>query len=60
MMGLPPEQAAAIKEDERRRIPLKRRSNPGDVAPWSVSLAGPAADWVTGQVIGVDGGLGVA
>ena len=60
MMGLSPEQAAAIKEQEREQIPLKRRGNPDDVARWSVSLADPASDWVTGQVIAVDGGLGVA
>jgi NAD(P)-dependent dehydrogenase (short-subunit alcohol dehydrogenase family) len=60
MMGLSPEQAAAIKEQEREKIPLKRRGNPDDVAQWIVRLADPASDWVTGQVIAVDGGLGLA
>jgi NAD(P)-dependent dehydrogenase (short-subunit alcohol dehydrogenase family) len=60
MMGLSPEQAAAIEEQERERIPLKRRGNPNDVARWIVSLADPASEWVTGQVIAVDGGLGLA
>jgi NAD(P)-dependent dehydrogenase (short-subunit alcohol dehydrogenase family) len=60
MMGLSPEQAAAIKEQERERIPLKRRGHPNDVARWIVALADPAAEWVTGQVIAVDGGLGLA
>jgi NAD(P)-dependent dehydrogenase (short-subunit alcohol dehydrogenase family) len=60
MMGLSPEQAAAIKEQERDRIPLKRRGNPEDVARWIVSLADPVSEWVTGQVIAVDGGLGLA
>ena len=60
MMGLSPEQAAAIKEQERERIPLKRRGDPDDVARWIVRLADPASDWVTGQVIAVDGGLGLA
>lgn len=59
MMGLSPEQAAAIEEQERARIPLRRRGNPRDVARWIVSLADPAAEWVTGQVIAVDGGLGL-
>lgn len=59
MMGLSPEQAAAIKEQERERIPLKRRGNPGDVARWIVSLADPASEWMTGQLIAVDGGLGL-
>jgi len=60
MMGLSPEQAAVIKEQERERIPLKRRGNPGDVARWIVQLADPASEWMTGQVIAVDGGLGLA
>lgn len=60
MMGLSPEQAAASKEQERQRIPLKRHGNPDDVARWIVSLADPASEWVTGQVIAVDGGLGLA
>jgi NAD(P)-dependent dehydrogenase (short-subunit alcohol dehydrogenase family) len=60
MMELSPEQAAAIKEQERERIPLKRRGNPDDVGRWIVSLADPASEWVTGQVIAIDGGLGLA
>ena len=60
MMGLSPEQAAAIKEQERERIPLKRRGDPDDVARWIVRLADPVSEWVTGQVIAVDGGLGLA
>jgi NAD(P)-dependent dehydrogenase (short-subunit alcohol dehydrogenase family) len=60
MMGLSPEQAAAIMEQERQRIALKGRGNPDDVARWIVSLADPASEWVTGQVIAVDGGLGFA
>jgi NAD(P)-dependent dehydrogenase (short-subunit alcohol dehydrogenase family) len=57
MMGLSPEQAEAVKEREREQIPLKRRGNPEDVARWIVALADPASDWITGQVIAVDGGL---
>ena len=59
-MGFSPEQAAAIKEQERERIPLKRRGNPDDVARWIVRLADPASDWVSGQAFAVDGGLGLA
>jgi NAD(P)-dependent dehydrogenase (short-subunit alcohol dehydrogenase family) len=59
MMGLSAEQAEAIKAGERDRIPLKRRGEPLDIARWILSLADPAAAWVTGQVIAVDGGLGL-
>jgi NAD(P)-dependent dehydrogenase (short-subunit alcohol dehydrogenase family) len=60
MMGLSPEQAQAVKERERERIPLGRRGVPEDVARWIVALADPASEWVTGQVITVDGGLGIS
>ncbi|MGE8941835.1 SDR family NAD(P)-dependent oxidoreductase [Leptospira interrogans] len=59
MMGLSPEAAAAIEAQEREHIPLKRRGVPDDVARWIVSLAGQHAEWVTGQIITVDGGLSV-
>ena len=60
MMGLSAEQAEAVKEDERARIPLGRRGVPDDIAEWIVQLAGPASQWLTGQVLAVDGGLGLA
>lgn len=59
MMGLSPEDAAAVEAQEREHIPLKRRGVPDDVARWIVALSDPSADWVTGQVIAVDGGLSV-
>ena len=60
MMGLSPAQAAAVEAQERAKIPLGRRGEPDEVARWIVRLADPAAGWVTGQVIAVDGGLGLA
>jgi NAD(P)-dependent dehydrogenase (short-subunit alcohol dehydrogenase family) len=60
MMGLSLEQAAAIKEQERARIPLGRRGVPDDLAEWIVRLSSPASEWMTGQVVAVDGGLGLA
>jgi NAD(P)-dependent dehydrogenase (short-subunit alcohol dehydrogenase family) len=59
MMGLSAEAAAAIEAQEREHIPLKRQGVPDDVARWIVSLASPNSEWVTGQVIAVDGGLSV-
>ena len=58
--GLTPEQVAAVREAEARRIPLGRRGEPEEVARWIVLLASPESAWVTGQVIAVDGGLAVA
>jgi NAD(P)-dependent dehydrogenase (short-subunit alcohol dehydrogenase family) len=60
MMGLSAEQAAAVEAQERERIPLKRRGKPEEIARWIVRLADPDSQWTTGQVIAVDGGLGLA
>jgi len=54
-MGLSQAEIEQLKADERDRIPLGRRGQPEDVAPWVVALSDPVG-WVTGQVIGVDGG----
>jgi len=58
-MGLSPGEIARLEADERDRIPLGRRGRPEDVAPWVRALADPGS-WVTGQVVGVDGGYLVA
>jgi NAD(P)-dependent dehydrogenase (short-subunit alcohol dehydrogenase family) len=56
-MQLSADRAESIKEQERRQIPLGRRGAPDDVATWIVAVASPTAEWMTGQVITVDGGL---
>lgn len=58
-MGFSDDQIAAIKAKEVEMIPLRRRGVPEDVARWVVALADPGADWVTGQILGVDGGFGL-
>ncbi|MDQ8729507.1 SDR family oxidoreductase [Bradyrhizobium sp. LHD-71] len=60
MMGLSADMAEAVEEEERARIPLGRRGVPDDIAQWIVQLAGPGSQWITGQVVAVDGGLGLA
>lgn len=59
MMGLSPEHVAAVEEAERGQIPLGRRGRPDDIARWIVHLSDPASEWLTGQIIAVDGGLGL-
>lgn len=46
-----------IIEEAKKRIPAKRLGTPEDVAACVCFLAGPAAAYVTGQVLTVDGGM---
>jgi 3-oxoacyl-[acyl-carrier protein] reductase len=41
----------------KKKIPARRLGQPGDIAALVVFLASPAAAYITGQVITVDGGL---
>jgi NAD(P)-dependent dehydrogenase (short-subunit alcohol dehydrogenase family) len=56
-MGFSDSEIVAIKAKEMEMIPVGRRGTPDDVARWVVAFADPSADWVTGQVLGVDGGF---
>jgi NAD(P)-dependent dehydrogenase (short-subunit alcohol dehydrogenase family) len=46
-------------ENAAQRHPLKRVGETHDIASLAAFLLGPRSSWITGQVIGVDGGLGV-
>jgi NAD(P)-dependent dehydrogenase (short-subunit alcohol dehydrogenase family) len=56
MMGLPAEMAAAVEAQEAAQVPLGRRGLPADIVPWILRLGGTDGDWLTGQVLTVDGG----
>ncbi|MFF5263601.1 SDR family NAD(P)-dependent oxidoreductase [Actinomadura viridis] len=58
--GLPDGVVEQIKQDESARVPLGRRGEPGEIATWILRLADPAATWLTGQVLTIDGGLELA
>ena len=49
---------AADLEALRQQTPLGRLGTPQDVAGLIVWLCGPQAGFVTGQIIGVNGGFG--
>ena len=46
----------AIREDYLKQMPLGRLGTPEDIAAAVRFLAGPEAAWITGQLLGVDGG----
>jgi 3-oxoacyl-[acyl-carrier protein] reductase len=48
-----------VKEELLERIPLKRLGEPQDVANACLFLASSDADYITGQTIIVDGGMGI-
>lgn len=60
MMGLSEEQAKKVEQQEEAMIPMGRRGQPEDISRWIVKLAEPESSWMTGQVIGADGGLGLS
>ena len=49
----------SVKEAACRQIILGRFGKPEDIANTAVFLASEKADYITGQVISVDGGMNV-
>ncbi|MES0809473.1 SDR family oxidoreductase [Roseibium sp. SCPC15] len=56
MMGLPEEMAQQIEAQEEAQIPLGRRGVTADIVPWILQLGSSDNEWLTGQVLTVDGG----
>ena len=55
-MGVPFEM---VKQGVKRFIPLGRQADPTEIAAVVGYLASPAAAYITGQSVGVDGGIGM-
>ena len=56
MMGLPDEMAQQIEEQEAAQVPLGRRGLTSDIVPWILQLGSSDNQWLTGQILTVDGG----
>jgi NAD(P)-dependent dehydrogenase (short-subunit alcohol dehydrogenase family) len=52
-----PEQFAAAKERVAARVPMGREGKFRDVGPLALYLASSASDYMTGQIISIDGGM---
>lgn len=50
--------SARVRDTITAMHPLKRLGQPEDAAQLAAFLLGPQSSWITGQVIGVDGGRG--
>ena len=58
--GLSREQIADNEKEISARIPLGRIAQPEEIAWWVAEVTLPAAGYVTGAVVRVDGGLNIA
>jgi len=47
-----------MRKDRNERIPMKRMGVPWDIARAALFLVSDEAEYITGQILGVDGGLG--
>jgi NAD(P)-dependent dehydrogenase (short-subunit alcohol dehydrogenase family) len=59
-LGVPAEAIPQLKQGLVKQVPLGRMASSGEIARWIVAIADPSVTWVTGQVLGIDGGMSVA
>lgn len=58
-LPLPEEAREALIKQVLKAVPLGRMATSEEVARWLLIAADPSVTWLTGQVIGIDGGMSV-
>jgi len=56
---LPEEQKRIAIEVQMQQIAMRRKGDPSEISPAFVFLASPASDFITGQILNVDGGWNI-
>ena len=56
-LPIPAELVPAVKASFTAQIPLGRWASADEIARWIVAVADPAASWMTGHVLAIDGGM---
>jgi NAD(P)-dependent dehydrogenase (short-subunit alcohol dehydrogenase family) len=59
-LPIPKEMFETMKQQILKQVPLGRMATSSEVARWIVTLSDPNVTWLTGQVLGIDGGLSVS
>jgi NAD(P)-dependent dehydrogenase (short-subunit alcohol dehydrogenase family) len=59
-LGAPPEALPQLKQAILKQVPLGRMATSREIAQWIVAIADPGVTWVTGQVLGIDGGMSLS
>lgn len=55
-MNLAARENPELEQKILKTIPARRMADAAEIGPWIVALAGPASDFMTGEVIVIDGG----
>jgi NAD(P)-dependent dehydrogenase (short-subunit alcohol dehydrogenase family) len=55
-LGIDDDAVTRLRDEMVRTTPLGRMGRPEDIVPWIVMLLGPAAAWMTGSLLVIDGG----
>lgn len=58
-MAAAPDVAGQLKARFTARVPLGRMASADEIAHWIVALADPSVTWMTGEILSIDGGMGL-